>query len=96
MEPRYLFMEMPALRKHPRVRTIRRFQMADDNAVVFAVGFLEGYIDGAENKGVPNATAARQYLSLIEAAYHEYRRKIDVLQKLITDAKGKLDAATSL
>lgn len=67
--------------------------MADDNAVAWSIGFLEGWISkAAEMAQASNAQAALDHLKIIEDALNEYRRRCAALQDVMTQAKKALEA----
>lgn len=71
--------------------------MADDNAVMYSFGQLEGWIEkAAEMASASNVQATLTHLSIIEEAFKEYRLKCIALQKLAGEAKAKLDVAANL
>ena len=71
--------------------------MADDNAVMYSFGQLEGWIEKvAQMAGASNVAATLTHLSIVEAAFKEYRLKCIALQKLAVEAKAKLDVAVNL
>lgn len=68
--------------------------MADDNAVAWSIGFLEGWIPkAAEMAGASNAAAALTHLKTIEDALNEYRRGCDTLRLIIAETKKVLEKA---
>ena len=46
--------------------------------------------------GASNVAATLTHLSIVEAAFKEYRLKCIALQKLAVEAKAKLDVAVNL
>jgi hypothetical protein len=70
--------------------------MADDNAVVFAIGYLEGYINTCESRGIPNSDAASINLKTIEDAFNQYRQLVNVFRRMTLELKGKVDVASTL
>lgn len=73
----------------------------DNNAVVWSLGFVESWIEKASdlaNKDltVANAQAALEHLSIIEAAFHEMRRKNDSFRNMIQNLKAGIEAASLL
>jgi len=70
--------------------------MADDNAISWSIGFLEGYINSAEKLGAEHTEGARTHLKIIEDAFHEYRRTVALQRQLLGIIKAKVDTAASL
>ena len=71
--------------------------MADDMAVTFSIGHLEGWIEKVgQIEGINNADGALAHLKIVEAAYNEYRRNISTLRNVIREMKGKLDASANI
>lgn len=70
--------------------------MADDTAVNYSIGFLEGWINIAEEKSVNGAEQARTHLKIIEDAYKEYRLNTSLYRRLVQEAKDKLNAVPIL
>lgn len=70
--------------------------MADDNAIVWSIGFMEGFINSSEKLGAENSDAARTHLKIIEDAFHEYRRTVTLQRQLLALIKTKVDTAAAL
>lgn len=74
--------------------------MSDDKAVMYAIGFLEGWInkaeefvlDNANGQEVNNADSARSYLSIVEGAFLEQARLIKHYQKIFGDLKQNISS----
>ena len=77
--------------------------MADDNAVMFSIGSIEGWIAKASDlitelkpDGISNADNMLQHLHLIEAAYLERIRTIAAFQTMVQELRSRLDVASNL
>ena len=77
--------------------------MVDDNAVMFSIGSIEGWITKANEmimelkpEGISNADNMIQALNLIQAAYLERIRTIAAFQQMIQDLRSRLDVASNL
>lgn len=77
--------------------------MADDNAVMFSIGSIEGWITKADEMilelkpgGISNAPAMLQALNLIQAAYLERIRTIAAFHSMIQELRSRLDVASNL
>jgi hypothetical protein len=68
--------------------------MANDQAVVFAAGFLEGYINICQSKGIENSEAAQVYLKTIMEGYHEYRKNIGIYQRFLAKLRDTINSVT--
>ena len=56
--------------------------MADDKAVAWSLGFLEGWINEAKEGRTTNSDAALMHLSIVDADYREYRLSNQMLKKV--------------
>jgi hypothetical protein len=77
--------------------------MANDEAVMFSIGALEGWITKADElinrlelPGISNADNMIQNLHLIEAAYLEQIRTIDNFRRAIQNLRSQLDVTSNL
>lgn len=71
--------------------------MADDQAVSYAIGFLEGWIPKAAIIANSNTgEEALNYLKIIEDAIKEYRRTISTFRKVAQRLKTDMDALSLL
>lgn len=75
--------------------------MADTNAVVYSLGFVETWIETAEsltneNRTVNNTDIALAHLRIVEDALHEYRHTIETMRALLRDLKTRVDLGAQL
>jgi sulfur relay (sulfurtransferase) DsrC/TusE family protein len=75
--------------------------MADNNAVVYSLGFVESWIEKAADNiakdlTVSNTEAALGHLKIVEEAFHEYRRTVDTMRAVLQDLKRRVDTGAQL
>ena len=77
--------------------------MANDEAVMFSIGAIEGWITKADElinrlelPGISNADNMIQYLNLIEAAYLEQVRTVATFRSAVQDLRSRLDVTSNL
>ena len=54
----------------------------DNDSVAYSVGFLEQWINIAEDEGAPDAAVARGHLKILEDTWTEYRQSINTNNQL--------------
>jgi len=72
--------------------------MAEDLAVKYSAGFVEGWIEKvvALHPELANADVAIQHLDIIVGAYDEHRKNIGVFRSVIEQIKDTVNAAVNL
>ena len=70
--------------------------MADDKAIKFSFGFIEGFLQTCQKSGVPNSDAALLSLKTIEEGFDQYRQFVNAFRKIMVKLKGDVDAASTL